>query len=142
MYTRSEYAKKVKKEPRYKPGVLGKKLGTFFGLDVYEVNGTRLRKKDCFQDFTSGGNNAVYPEFCKSNHLIIDRDLSTLDKAGTTIHEYVERHHMLEGLSYSDAHDIANCVEGVFRDETNSVIKLNMKKLEKLTARYKEEGLW
>ncbi len=141
MYTRNEYAKKRTKEPRYKPGVLGRKLGTLFGLDVYDVNGTRLRKKDCYSDFTMGGNCAVYP-FIKTKHIVVDQDMNQTDKAGTTIHEYVERQHMLEGKSYSDAHDIANQVEGVFRDETSKVRKINFKKLERLITKYKQEGLW
>lgn len=94
-------------------GIRLRRLRRVRGLDVYLVDGERIRN-EIYTDFTMGGTEARYA-FIPRGEVWIESTLSPFDRKATLLHEIVERRRMFDGLSYGDAHDEATEVERMFR---------------------------
>jgi len=88
---------------------LGKAGGfSLWGVDCDAVLGNRVDL-----DFTNGGNGGRY-RYCPENELWVDMAYPPPRAAHTLVHEGIEAPLMIHrGLSYDNAHDIANVHEDV-----------------------------
>lgn len=94
-------------------GIRLRALGRVGGIAVRLVDGERVRN-EIDTDFALGGSSARYA-YVPTGEVWVEASLSTLDRNATALHELVERRLMLQGLTYSKAHDQATKVEEVFR---------------------------
>jgi hypothetical protein len=88
--------------------------GYYSNIQVFIVDGLSIRN-DLDIDYTMGGNWARYT-FIPENQIWIDSCLVPDDKLATLMHELTELSWMAEGLSYDDAHDLANISEKLIRE--------------------------
>jgi len=87
-------------------GIYRLKLGRRKGLDVWIVDGAKVRR-ELYTDFIYGGNDQRY-KFIPFGEIWIDNAISVEELEFTIIHEIFERDLMLnQGMSYSKAHDLA-----------------------------------
>lgn len=87
-------------------GIYRLKLGRRKGLDVWIVDGVKARR-ELYTDFIYGGNDQRY-KFIPFGEIWIDNAISVEELEFTIIHEIFERDLMLnQGMSYSEAHDLA-----------------------------------
>ena len=87
-------------------GIYRLKLGRRKGLDVWIVDGVKIRR-ELYTDFIYGGNDQRY-KFIPFGEIWIDNAISVEELEFTIIHEIFERDLMLnQGMSYSRAHDLA-----------------------------------
>lgn len=108
---------KVMKKLRYKTltpenlkRVHKKKLATYSnGLIVWLVRGELVRDL-CFNDYTEGGHDFVYP-FVPKQEVWIDDDLGEQERAFVLLHEVHERRLMATGMDYHHAHASASRME-------------------------------
>lgn len=100
---------------------IGKQLiGLAFGLRVCSVDGHAVRNLVDL-DFLFGGNPARYA-YIPLDEVWIDAGLQTDDIAGTIVHELVEYPMMRwAGLTYTEAHRIANDYECLIREYESTV---------------------
>lgn len=82
------------------------------GTPIYLVDGASLRDK--VADFTFGGHWLVYKNI-PAGEVWIDEMLQDRDREATIVHEVVEIKQMLDGLSYEEAHAIAEKEEAAWR---------------------------
>ena len=78
------------------------------------VDGEKVRN-EIFPDFTSGGNDMVYPRFVPPGEIWIDKVQKPLDAYCAIVHECIERRHMHAGDDYDTAHGKAIRAEQVVR---------------------------
>ena len=103
--------------PRRELAVRRSKLGTIDGLDVYLVDGEKIRST-VHIDFTCGGHNLVYPWYVPPGEIWIDDALGGLDRTATLLHEAVEHSLMRDRRwGYDRAHDAASAAEAPFRTQ-------------------------
>jgi len=114
-------------------GIYRLKVGTRKGLDIWIVDGAKVRK-ELFIDFVLGGNDQRY-KFIPPGEIWIDNSVSVEELEFTVIHEIFERTEMKErGLNYSQAHELAAQEELKARiDKTQSIDELRERW-------YKKEG--
>lgn len=87
-------------------GIYRLKLGRRKGLDVWIVDGVKVRR-ELYTDFIYGGNDQRY-KFIPLGEIWIDNAISVEELEFTIIHEIFERDLMLnQGMSYSKAHGLA-----------------------------------
>lgn len=90
-------------------------------LQVVYVDGCAVRDQ-LEVDFTMGGHPARY-SFIPSDAIWIDACLGGKDRACTIVHELVELRLMVEqGMSYENAHELANRAERAMRAEVDPEI--------------------
>lgn len=83
-------------------------LGRASGMIVRSVNGEVIRNTGADLDFTTGGNPGRY-RYVPHGEIWVEMVLRPSDVTGVIVHEGVEAILMINfGLSYDDAHDIAN----------------------------------
>ncbi len=97
-----------------------KKIGRLLGLDIWVVNGEKIRTK-AYVDFTCGGHAYRYL-YVPLNEIWIDNALKGGDVIATIWHELTERRYMARGWSYNEAHDFASRAEIKFRQEGEFVL--------------------
>jgi len=86
-------------------------LGTAGGFHVWGVDCDAVLGNRVDLDFTNGGNGGRY-RYCPENELWVDMAYAPPRAAHTLVHEGIEAPLMIHrGLSYNDAHDIANIHE-------------------------------
>jgi len=85
------------------------KLGRFAGRTVWIVNGSVVRAY-VDVDFALGGNPARY-SYVPAGELWVEDTGDESDVRATAVHEAVETAHMLDGMSYDEAHDLASAQE-------------------------------
>lgn len=89
-------------------------FGTILGMRIYTVNGEYIRDY-VDQDFVAGGNPGRYT-YIPANEIWIEDNLDLIDTLAIILHEIVECSYMVkDGMSYNNAHDIANKKEKTFR---------------------------
>lgn len=94
-----------------------RRLGRCQGLTVYLVDGVLVRNTHD-QDFTMGGNEAIYPRYVPPGEIWLDENMRPLDRMATLFHEIIERNAMIDrGMSYAAAHGLANKLEADVRRE-------------------------
>lgn len=87
-------------------GIYRLKLGRRKGLDVWIIDGAKVRR-ELYTDFIYGGNDQRY-KFIPFGEIWIDNAISVEELEFTIIHEIFERDLMLsQGMTYSKAHDLA-----------------------------------
>lgn len=87
-------------------GIYRLKLGKRKGLDVWIIDGAKVRR-ELYTDFIYGGNDQRY-KFIPLGEIWIDNAISVEELEFTIIHEIFERDLMLnQGMIYSKAHDLA-----------------------------------
>lgn len=86
------------------------------------VNGVAIRD-NLAQDFTMGGHTLVYP-FIPDNDIWIEEGLGKRDREATVVHEVNELSFMRKGMSYEEAHKLANKAEAEYRKTTSPITKL------------------
>jgi hypothetical protein len=85
-------------------------IGDVGDLHVYSVDGDEVKTKYCM-DFVEAGNDARYT-FIPSNQVWVDIEINIRDHPFIVYHEVIERTLMKRvGLSYDEAHNIANKYE-------------------------------
>ncbi len=118
LYAESEIEEFTEIATEAKKG-LNKKCATeISGVKICTINGDYVRTEQKHIEFTMGGHHYVY-EYIPEDEIWIDENLSGKpnDFEATILHENTERNLMKEaGLSYDDAHEIANVVETRYRD--------------------------
>ena len=114
-----------------------KKVGVLRGMEVQAVSGEVVRR-DIDTDFTMGGTGARYAYINGLDEIWVDAILVGADASATVLHEYVEYRLMrYDGLSYSDAHDIATEHESAFRQSHRGGKRINLRAVDKyLTVRF------
>jgi hypothetical protein len=102
--------------PKKKPDVKWKKLLGILpdGTKVFEVDGLYVREVLKNTKFVGGGHWLEDPEIPKGEYWIED-EKHARDSSFFGAHEFLENLKMQLGLSYDDAHDWANAVEGILR---------------------------
>jgi hypothetical protein len=85
------------------------KLGHFAGRAVWVVDGSVVRAYVDI-DFALGGNPARY-SYVPAGELWVEDTGDENDVRATAVHEAVETAHMLDGMSYDAAHDLASAQE-------------------------------
>ena len=91
-------------------------LGTIDGLSVYAVDGAAIKVQH-YPDFVEGGNDLRYPGFMPANTIWVDANVAPDQWRAIILHEVVERRLMSQGLTYDEAHPIANRYEMEYRRE-------------------------
>lgn len=92
-----------------------KKLGKKKGLDIWLVDGPKIRQQIDI-DFTMGGHGLRYL-YVPLNEIWIDSVVENDNDLQPTIyHELTEFSLMKTGLSYNEAHTIASVVESIQRE--------------------------
>ncbi len=90
-------------------GVYRRYHGKVQGLDVWIVDGTRIRR-DIYGDFCFGGHGLKYP-FVPRNEIWLEGGMSVTQVRFTLVHELAERKLMAAGKSYADAYELALIVQ-------------------------------
>jgi len=99
------------------------KIGKRKGLDIWVVDGAKVRK-ELYTDFIFGGNDQRY-KFIPFGEIWIDNAISVEELEFTIIHETYERGMMINGLTYSKAHELATQEELKARiNKTESIDEL------------------
>lgn len=115
----------VKAKKTFSPpvDVYVRKIGTQNGMDIWIVDGDKIRSFIDI-DFTTGGHGVRYL-YVPMNEIWVD---STLDKGEeiepTILHETVEFNLMKKGINYYEAHTAASIIESIDREKRNKA-KLN-----------------
>lgn len=100
----------------------GDVIGAVDSVSVRLVDGQTVRD-EVSVDFVEGGNSGRY-SFVPEDEIWVEAVMTPEDQAATVVHEFIEREHMLsDGLSYDDAHDVANTVEHEFRADCNPALR-------------------
>jgi hypothetical protein len=102
--------KRTQEVARRHPHHVNGYLGQVDGLSIYLVDGHQV-KRLCYMDFVEGGHDLVYPDFIPPGEVWIDGRIHVHDRPAILLHELVERRCMECGLSYEEAHEIANEIE-------------------------------
>ena len=85
-------------------------------IKAYIVDGTAVRQRDI--RFTMGGHWLVY-DYVPKGEVWIAEELNDFDRRATLLHELREIENMGKGLSYDEAHEIANKIESQARKTGN-----------------------
>ena len=85
------------------------------GITIYLVNGFWIRNS-IDQDFCEGGNSFRY-QYIPKNEVWIEADTSTEELPAIITHELTESKYMAAGEDYDSAHDKANEMEKMVRQE-------------------------
>lgn len=111
---------------RYAPEDVGNKVIVKNDYILRYVDGEMVR--DGFDaDFTAGGHHYVYP-WIPVNEIWIEQRQSARDAALTEEHEKLERSLMIDGMSYTDAHDRALELERRLSVQKKSGTKVDIAK--------------
>lgn len=86
-------------------GIYRLKIGKRRGLDIWIVDGAKVRK-ELYIDFVLGGNDQRY-KFIPDGEIWIDNSISVEELEFTIIHEIFERELMKQGMTYAKAHELA-----------------------------------
>lgn len=87
-------------------------------LKIFIVDGEYIRD-NMYLDFVMGGHDYVY-DFIPKNEIWIDNACPIHELFFVLTHELVERFHMkYEKMEYDVAHQIANEIEQILREENN-----------------------
>lgn len=90
-------------------------------IKVYIIDGTALRSQDI--RFTMGCHDLVY-DYVPKGEIWIASELNEHDRKCTLLHELYERRKMAQGMSYDDAHELANELEVTARKECSDVVEM------------------
>lgn len=86
-------------------GIYRLKIGKRRGLDVWIVDGVKVRR-ELYTDFLFGGNDGRY-KFIPTGEIWIDNSISVEELEFTIIHEICELELMKQGMTYTKAHELA-----------------------------------
>ncbi len=102
------------------------KFGTLHGLEIWLVDGNRLRggQKSGDVDFTMGGHGYRYLYVPQYEIWVDELYQGTADLWPLIWHEYLERWLMRQGTSYNSAHTTASNLEIVLRGGTDFVLPI------------------
>lgn len=90
-----------------------RRLGEVHGREVWLVDGRAVRDM-AYVDFTLGGHGFRY-RFIPRSEIWIDDAVRPAERAAILHHEAVEVAHMMAGLRYAEAHELASRAEERFR---------------------------
>lgn len=93
----------------------------FNGIEVWIVDGEIIRDNKEI-DFTDGGNYGKYPDFIPKDEIWVDSYTAPHEIPFTILHELNEYLHMLQGISYEDAHEQSCILELAFRRSDKPVM--------------------
>lgn len=124
-----EYKKITKNHPDKKnlPDKAKKKIIEKYSgeVKIWLVDGNLVR--DLFLvDYCEGGHDKVY-SFIPKNEIWIEQAISPAERKFIILHELHERHLMMGGKSYKNAHKGATEVEDFYRENPNEDLDLRIK---------------
>lgn len=92
------------------------------GHREYDQANHRIGETEAYDctDFTDGGNGGRYP-WIPLDEVWIDSAVSREEIPFMAVHEAVERYWMMEGKSYTDAHQIASRIEARLRSDPSDI---------------------
>jgi len=121
--------KKIKKLKEHYLKLKKKKVLMIDQLQVWLVNG-KLVRDHFYVDFTLGGHDLVY-SFIPKKEIWIEEKLSRREQQFVLVHEFCERDCMSRGISYHQAHLLANKPELRCRKNPSLLKKMLKKEIEK-----------
>lgn len=89
-------------------------IGEQDGMKIFEVDDNYIKTK-IYADFTEGGNGYAYPNFVPMDEIWVAKDKEQKNKEAIILHELAEVAKMKKGMSYDNAHEIANKKEMKYR---------------------------
>jgi hypothetical protein len=81
---------------------------------IYIVDGTALRR-ELDPQYIMGSNFKANPEYIPEGEIWIEEMLSPAERFFICLHEVFEMRHMVKGMSYEKAHDLASQKESKMR---------------------------
>lgn len=81
-------------------------------IQIRLVDGAKIRAKHV--EFVAGGHHRRYP-WIPAGQIWVEENLKGCDLDATIVHEVTETQAMSHGMSYDDAHRLANSTERLYR---------------------------
>ena len=99
------------------------------GMKIFNVDDNYV-KTHIYADFTEGGNGYAYPNFVPMDEIWVAKDKDKQNKEAIILHELAEVKKMKIGMSYDNAHEIANKVEMKLRKKFQNGGVMNLDEIE------------